>query len=378
MTTKVKKAYSLVPSQNQSLLDWKKQGKKAIGVFCHNIPREMIYAAGILPIRLLGNTEPLQKAADRFRYCCYYSRSTFEMALRGDLDALDGLCMIDMCDTQRYGFGFWQKYLTKFPYIYFFIPILYTRATGALQFYMVELDYFKRSLEELSGNEITNQSLAEAIELYNKNRALLKEIYDLRGKGVLSGLEVAEAALSSTQMPPEKNNRLLSSLVEEAKNRNNPPFNGPRLHLSGSLMPNLDFFKLVEDCGGMVVSDDLCIGSRYFWEPIYTSLNPYEAIAACYSVDQKIMCPSMQNPESSEIRVAFITELMRRYNADAVCFVNQMYCGSHFMDYPYVSNALKEKEIPTLLIEMEQEVAPAAVKTRVEAFLEMLKEEKGE
>ena len=296
------------------------------------------------------------------------------MALGGDLDMLDGLYMADRCDAQRYGFGFLAKHLaTKFPCLGFFVPIHYTRASGALQFYMVELDYFKKSLEELSGNEITEQSLEEAIELYNKNRALLKEIYDLRGKGALSGLEAAEVVLSSTQMPPEKNNELLSKLIEEAKGQDSVPFSGPRLHLTGSLMPNLDLFKLVEDCGGMIVSDDLCIGSRYFWEPIYTSLDPYEAIAACYSVDQKILCPAMENPESSETRVAFITELMQRYDATGVCFINQMYCRSHYMDYPYVNDSLKEKGIPTLLLEMEQEVTSAAMRTRLEALMEQMK-----
>ena len=37
---------------------WKEQtGKKVVGLFCCNVPEELIYAADMLPVRILGEHE---------------------------------------------------------------------------------------------------------------------------------------------------------------------------------------------------------------------------------------------------------------------------------------------------------------------------------
>ena len=75
------------------LAKWKEQtGSKIIGCFPMYVPEEIIHAAGILPVTILGSDKPITHA-DKYvqLYICGLVRSNFDLALRGDLDFLDGM-----------------------------------------------------------------------------------------------------------------------------------------------------------------------------------------------------------------------------------------------------------------------------------------------
>ena len=371
-----------IPSQNRSLREWKQQGKKAIGYLCLNVPEEIMYAGGILPIRILGSTENVLQALDYFPgFTCYFARSSLEMGLRGDYEVLDGIVTSRCCDT-----GFWLRHViekvVKPFYNYCLIRPLHAQAEGTYEFFLQEISRFKTSLEHLvlfSGDEIGPQSLLRAIEIYNRNRALLREIYDLRGKGenpLLSGVEVAEITRSSMLMPKEESNAILAEIVQEAPQRKDPPLvNCLRLHVSGCVLSDLQLFELIESCGGMVVSDDLCVGSRYFCQSVDANSPPLESLTRYYL--EKISCPAMFHYGVLDERLNYIREMVKRYRADGVIFCLQRFCEPHQLHHSYLVEKLKQEGMPVLSLEVEQGIQVDRARNMLEAFFEQIRGTRG-
>ncbi len=59
-------------------------GKKIIGYFCTNTPEEIIYAAGLIPVRIQGGNKEIDAADGLFQiYVCSYAKSCLDLGLRG-------------------------------------------------------------------------------------------------------------------------------------------------------------------------------------------------------------------------------------------------------------------------------------------------------
>jgi benzoyl-CoA reductase/2-hydroxyglutaryl-CoA dehydratase subunit BcrC/BadD/HgdB len=72
-------------------------------------------------------------------------------------------------------------------------------------------------------------------------------------------------------------------------------------------------------------------------------------------------------------RGAHLVDLVGRTRADGVIFVLLKFCDPHAFDYPYMKKMLDAAGVPSLLFEIEdQQVSAGQVRTRCEAFIEML------
>lgn len=373
---KLLKAYDLSftsPGSNPYVREWRSQNRGVLGYLC-NVPKELIYAAGLLPIRLLGNTNPLKEAYAHFpSVFCHYSRSLMELGLRGDYHQLDGIISINMCDTIVHLSNAMQTTIEA-PCFYFINRPHDSGVPAALTFFRKEMDKFKQFLEQLTGNAITRGSLAHAISAYNQNRVLLKELYNLRREGampILSSMVVNKITYVSQVIPPEVNTRLLSGIIEACDVQGNTQGRPrPRIHVSGSMLQDLSLINIIEECGGTVVSDDLCSGLRLFWELIDENKDPMESLTGYYL--NKISCPVMHTKGIEDRRLADICQMIEYFKADGVVFCLQKYCDPHQFDLPYLESCLKFKGIPVLNLEVERAVDPEQLRTRLQAFIEML------
>lgn len=371
MLEEVRQRYHILPSQNPSLGETKKKGKKIFGYICSNIPEEIVYAAGALPIRLLGSSTDLSRVYSHFPApTCYFSRSCLELGLQGEYELLDGIVTTYACDT-THGLADVLEATVRLPYYFFVNRPHDAKARGALAFYLQELRVWKESLEKFLGVKITDSALSAAIGVYNENRAQLRQIYDLRGRApsLISGVEAAELALANLVLPKEESNQLLSQVLQEVLGRQAlPTGNSVRVHLSGSNLSDLRLFEMVEECGGIVISDDLCTGSRYFWEPVDTTLPPMEALAIRYL--EKVPCPCMNTPGALEEREDYIKGMIQRYGAQGVMFCLHRYCDPHQFDHPFLVEKFKKAGIPVFSTDVEQSF-PVDLKTQLKAFFEI-------
>ncbi len=357
-------------TRHQAAIAWKEQNRgKVVGVFCCCVPEEIIHAAGMLPVRVLGEPEETTEADLHFpTNVCPYCKSCFDQALKGRYDYLDGLVIPNVCNMIRTMYGFCQL-LLKAPYVHF-LDVPQRLSNDGANFFAEELVRFKDSLEDFSGKQISNEALRHSIEVYNENRALLKKVYELRRRSpsLISGSEAQEVVISSMLMPKEQHNRLLAQLLERIEARDDSPKQGVRLFISASILDNTDFLQLIEECGGIVVADDMPMGSRYFFGSVDSSDDPYRALADRYL--NKIACPRKMPPDD---RLAFATKMMKEADVKGAIIHNMRACDPHLYEYPLMREKIESEGLPVLFFRGEEtETEMEQQRADIEAFIEIL------
>lgn len=138
--------------------------------------------------------------------------------------------------------------------------------------------------------------------------------------------------------------------------------------ITGSENDEVDFIRHVEDLGLIVVIDEQCTGSRYFWDNIEIDGDVYKAIAERYI--NRPPCPAKDWPDRR--RLEFIMSLAREWKVDGALLVQQKFCMPHEMDIPIIKEFLEKEGIKTYHLEFDVTVPWGQFRTRVEAFKEEL------
>ena len=362
---------------NSSIKKWKKGGGKVVGFCGGDIPEEILAAAGVLPCWLRGPYAeiPLESAnAYLYIYTCSYARSILETALKKDYDFLDGVVSGPYCDGTRRLIDVWGKYVS--PPVVHFLNTPHKFSSEAWDFYHQSILEFISVLEKTFETRITEETLRGAIGTYNLTRALFGRLYTFRKreKPPISGAEVMEVYNASAVMPREEFNVLLESLVDELESTEREVEGEIRLMLNGTILHNPDYVRGIEDMGGLIVADSLLNGAMSFVDMVREDpgMDPLKAISTYYL--KKFPSPRMY---PADIRYGRITGLVEEYGVDGVITGVVRYCAPHIYDEPRLKKRLDAKGIPSLKLDLEYGMAATGqVKTRVQAFLEMIKERK--
>ena len=366
------KFHVIVNSPHQFAQEWKtRTGGKVIGYLCTNLPEELMYAAGVLPVRLLGANEPETETkpyifAGAF---CSFARDCFAQALIGKYNYVDGITYSVCCPHARQVYESWQRHI-PISFDYELNLPTYLLNTHAKKYIIGELEEFKRSLEKWTGKKISTADCDNAIDLYNTNRRLMMSIYELMkaDNPPVTEAEVAEMALSGMLIDKETHSRLLKEALEELMKRKAVSKPGPRLMLLGSVNNDIEFIRFIDSIGGRVVVDDYCTGSRYYQKEVIPEENRLGAFAG--RIIGKPPCPLKDLPVRR--RPAHLVKLASDYRVEGAIYTIQRLCDAHGTDYPIIESALKEKGIPILKLEMDFSVPIEQYRTRIEAFIEML------
>lgn len=363
----------IVENRAERLREYRERtGKKVFGYFCTYTPEELLHAAGILPVRLFGGTDDITQADTLMQtFVCPFVRGVLDTALKGGFDYLDGIVHAYTCDATCGLFGIWQRNI-EVDFTYMYAPP-YFMSEGSLKYHVRELQKLKKALEEYTGAEISNESIAESIELYNRKRLALKRMYAIRAANPtpIAGSEALEVVLAGTVMPPEDFSEMVDGYIKEALRPVGCGQDARRVYISGSELHDPEILRTIEESGATIVGDDLCTGSRGFYDLVESGGDPIEALATRYI--ERTPCPS-RLPASR--RLEFILEGMRECRADALIFVIQKFCDPHLAEHPPLSRHLKEAGIPNMIIETEHRIGPSReqIRTRVQGFLEMLEQ----
>jgi len=361
---------NILKNHHQYARDWKKKtGGKVLGYYEPYMPEELVYAAGILPVRLLSEHEP-DDNTDRQMYAnCACSRDLLNQFMLGRYDYIDGLVNAEGCQWMLNAF---QTTLNNKPALfnhYVFVPDYVDGRTSKDVMYS-ELKTFKKALEKWTGKLITNEALDHAIEVYNTNRRLMRQIYELRraDNPVVLGSEAMEMVLASQIMDKEEQNRWLEEVIAEMPARKPIIDSGVRLMLLGSETSDANLERLVESLGANVVIDELCTGSCYFWNEVIPQSDRLMAIALRYL--GRPHCALKDN--NWRRRPSHIHQLFEDYQAQGVIIAKQIYCHPHGTDNPHIWTILRERNIPFHYMERDT-MADEESRTRIEAFINMLK-----
>jgi bcr-type benzoyl-CoA reductase subunit C len=368
----IEKFYEAVPLFNNPwITQWKSEGKKVLGYFCSYIPEEIIYSADILPIRMRARTCTDTPMGDAYMTptTCSFTRCCLELANRKQYNFLDGIVSCNCCDQVRRLYDN-IRYKTPFPYHYIMgIPGYVSDVT--IEWFKHELLKFKKNLESNFMVNISDEKMSNTIKIYNKSRSLLKELYMLRKREnpPITGTEMLNIISAGVSIPKEQFNNLLTQQLKDANEKEGNSNYKFRIMIVGSMLDEPEYIKIIEDLGGLIVTDSLCLGSRYFWDLVDETKNPLDSLAERYL--SKISCPRMTNGEPK--RAEFMMDLIKSYNIDGVIFQRMKFCALWWAEIFMLRNNLKDAGIPFLDLEREYVLSGAgAMKTRIQTFMEIL------
>jgi benzoyl-CoA reductase subunit C len=352
--------------------DWKQRtGRKIVGYFCTYAPEELMYAAGILPVRILGSHEVQDVTEPHiFAMFCPFCRDCLAQGLKGRFAYLDGIMIAQSCLHIRQAFTSWQKHVPV-DYSYYLPMPHHVQSPHATPFLTKELELFRASLEKWLGRKIEDRAIWDAVDVYNRNRQLLWRVYEARQgpNPPLTGQEAMEMVLSSQMVDKADHNTALESLLARLPQRKTDRPAGTRLMILGSEDDDIEFLHMVESCGATFVVDDHCTGTRYFWNNVERDGDPLTSLAARYV--QRVPCPTKDWPVRS--RVPHVLALAKKYGVQGAIIMQQKFCDPHELDIPALTRGLNQAGVKTLFLEFDVTVPVGQFKVRVEAFLEMLR-----
>lgn len=359
--------------------EWQgRTGGKVLPYLCTYPLEEIIYAAGILPVRVIPEGEP-SALGDTYIFSgyCPNCRSCLSQGLMGKYDYASGIVLSHGCLHIRQTWDSWIRHIpTEFSH-YVFVPNN-LQSRGSKSLIIRELRRFKRSLESWLGREITTQSIADAVQVHNTNRRLLKQLSELRAAASppLSGKEAMTMALASQMMDKREQNVLLRQALRGLQTGSANGHDGVRLMIVGSENNDLKLVEMIESLGSVIVVDDHCAGRRYFWAddlPVRVKGRDEEelfGIIADFYIN-KPLCP-IKAFNTEEPRYVYLSKLAKEYGVQGVVFTTQKFCEPFGFELPPVKEMLEKDGIPTLHFELDVVNPVGPLKTRVEAFLELL------
>lgn len=348
----------------------KKTGKPVLAYMCSYTPEEIVYAAGMHPFRIFGQVEAISKADAHLQaYSCSLVRGALEDALQGKLSFVDGAVFPHTCDSIQRLSDVWRLN-AGMKHHFDVVWAVKLNTPGARKYMHDVLVRFVKELEQSFGVKITDEKLKKAITTYNEIRSLLKTIWQLKSdnKSALSGSQMNALIKAAMIMDRDEVSANLKQLIPSVELS---PQNETRkrIMLIGGICNHPDIYDYIEASGGVVVWDDLCTGSRYFEGAIATDKEPLQAIADRYY--ERNICPAKHRDYYT--RAETIKAMIKQHNVQGAIFLYLKFCDPHSFDYPYLKEALDEIGVPSILLELEQQLpSEGQMKTRLEAFIDMM------
>ncbi len=381
----MKKFIEWFENRHEYAKKWKeKTGGKVVGYYCTYMPEEIMYAAGILPVRILGSHEPESITRPYLHdMYCPFCHDTLAQALQGRYDYLEGVTIAQSCLHMRQSYFSFADRVENIEWSYY-LPFPHgVNNPHAADFAKHEFEKFKKSVEEWTGKEISDSDLDKAIEVYNKSRELLTKMFELRkaDEPLITGLHAMYIVVSSQVVDKAEHNQVLESFLEKVESGEveNDREIGTRLMLIGSEDYDEELFKLIEygmSYPATFVFEENCTGSRYFWGLVENNGDRLMALAKRYVY--RVPCPAKDWARGDFFgrrRFQFIEDVIKKWNVEAVIIAQMKFCDPHELDIPSLREMLDKMGVRHLHLELDLTQPVGQFRTRVEAMIEAMGEE---
>lgn len=362
------------------LVEHQKNGGKVFGTFCVYVPDEIVFAAKAIATGLCGGSQFWVPGGEKV-----LPSNTCPLIKASVGARLDRTCpffrIADMyvgettCDGKKKA---WEILAEDVPVHVMDLPQM--KREKDIKAWAEEIKDFKKVVEEVTGNEVTAESLGESIKLINDKRRALKRLYELRKneKLPISGKDVLLISQIAFYDDPTRFTQMTNKLCDELEKRVEEGVSvfsegTKRILLTGTplAIPNWKIHNIIETSGGAVVCEEMCTGARYFENLVdetQTDLDgQIDALANRY---MGINCACFT---PNRARIDDIIRYAKEYNVDGVIDVNLKFCSTYDVEGFLVERELKKAGIPVLGIETDYTDSDAQqMRTRVSAFIEML------
>jgi len=313
-------------------------------------PREIVHAANGLAVGILGvgdRKQIIRGDAYYQSYICHLPRGVIELVLDGSLAAFDGFVFPSTCDCIRNLSGMFKLAEKGRFQRYFDFPQNFDPLVGGV-FYEQEMKKVLDDMFRINGARPSVEQLNRSIALYNTNRRLIGELYDLRQEfpWKMSAVDTYFLLRAGLGMPVEAHNELLAAVLRLLPDKEGEPMDNIRVVVSGSFceQPPIGLIRSIEMAGCYIVDDDFLIGMRWIEGDVEEGTrDPMGALSEAY-LGRSTFSSSVYdvgNPKGDRL-----TELVKRRRADGVIFSAASFCDPALLDRPGLQQACDREGIP--------------------------------
>ena len=219
------RANEVYQQRDQRARELNAEGKQVLGYLCLYPVLEIMTALDVVPYRILGDMREPRTESGRFLppNCCSFLHSLLDMGLKGKYDFLTGTVFGHTCEVGSRVAHIWRV-TVDLPFTHYIDTPHLVQAESVEQ-HRDLLEGFQGTLEALTGKQLSPVRLKEAIEIHNQQRALARELYDLRKPDppLISGTETLQVVKAVMSIPVEEGNQLLREVISEVKERKDGP-----------------------------------------------------------------------------------------------------------------------------------------------------------
>jgi benzoyl-CoA reductase subunit C len=348
---------------------WRESGGKVIGHFQVYFPEEIVHAAGILPFKVCGAPIEAVQADSRFgSYLCSILKTSLELALSNRVQ-LEMFVTHPICDAARNLGAVWGRNFT-YPCQILYLP-QNANSPAAVTYLRNEYARLQRSVEAIAGRPVTGDDLRRSVAVYNRNRALLRELYSIKRETpwLVSADEAYVLVAIGGLIPREEHNELLETVLPLISARPNKKQDKIRLVFEGGFceQPPLDLIRAIaRSC--YVVDDDLLIGLRWILEDVALDGDPLFNLAFAY------LEKSSYSPVQHDLRKPkekMLLERIRNSRADAAILTAAKMCEPGLEEQVAYLHALDKEGIPYFISEFEEKMTTFDhMEIQLETFVE--------
>ena len=331
---------------------WREARGKVLGHFQVYFPEEIAHAAGMLPLKMRGAAIECTHSDSHFgSYLCSILKTSLELVLSKKVE-LDMFVTHPICDAARNLAAVWGRNF-DYPCQILYLPQNANSAASAT-YLSEEYARVQADIEAITGNKVTEEALKNSLSVFNENRSLLRQLYEIKRRQpwLISTYETYLLTNVGGLIMREEHNELLKAAISLIEARPVKRQDKIRVVFEGGFceQPPLDLIRTIsQSC--YVVDDDLLIGLRWILEDVSLEGDPLFNLAEAY------LEKSSYSPVQHDARKPKEKMLLQRIadsGAEAAIITAAKMCEPGLEDQVAYTKALDEKGIPYFVSEFEE------------------------
>ncbi len=348
-------------------------GRPVVGILCEYTPREIIIAAGGVPVCLCGGSEEKIAPAEQDLPAglCPLIKSTygyFRTQTNPFLEMADVIVAETTCDGKKKMYELMgcdkEMYVLELPQK--------PDDPHAQEHWLWELRKFRDFLQTRFGKVITNDDLRNATALMNRERDLRRRLAQMNTGQVpaWSGRQLLDFKSIISGIPEDMEE--YERLINTGGNHACEATSKPRVLLTG--VPTVHgaekVVDLIEQAGAQVVCMENCTGVKPILEDV--CLNGGDPLAAIAEKYFHLPCSVMTRNSG---RMDLLKTLAGEYRADCIIDLVWQGCLTYDVESYFVKQAAEEMGLAYLKIVTDYSPSDSArIALRIEALLETAKQ----
>lgn len=354
------------------------EGHFVVGTYCAFTPKEIIAAAGGIPVSLCAGSYDSAKKSEVHlpRNLCDLIKSSYGHGISDTCPYFhysDYLIADATCDGKKKMF----ELLSEIKPVHVLdLPQTYN-TEKSYSYFEKEMWKIHSFFEKEFNKEVTKDQLNKAIKDYNQLRKVLYRLHGLNKNvpAIVEGREIRNITNGiSFECNLDKRVQEIEAVIADIEKRQEDQAllermtKRPRILLTGCPTTHDKLMNVIEENGAIIVAMENCGGLKTLGDLVAEDTDdPIKALAKKYL---SVACPCM-TPNTRRFEI--LDNLIEEYAIDGVVELTWHACHTYNAESKLIKDFVENKRIPYLQIVTDYSAGDVGqLSTRVEAFLEMM------